>query len=182
MRQLLLPFTENQSLSPDGGPVEASLESYTLPLQRQLLSTASTAGPFQSKRLDLLRAYLVRHFPSFVLQERSQPAGGLQLTLYRIPDGTFYRINVAARFLDGDWLEDVERFLEYHGLRDKVAVSVLSPIVIDRDGIHLPVSPSPQVDGAEQMRTKLQRMVMSRLKEPTGPSSDPQAGAGAHRR
>jgi hypothetical protein len=165
--QLFLPFSEGAPSRYEIHASQAGTDLVALPVSSACLST-TVAPPPPPKRLDCLAAYLRRHFPGFVLQQRTQPAGTVQLSLYRIPDGAFYRINVASRFLEGDWLEELEGFLEYHGLRDKVPASVLAPILIDREGIHVPNPPTPQDDGSELLRSRLKKILGLKGKEPTG--------------
>jgi hypothetical protein len=161
--QLFLPFNEAQPRATGECERETDgLEGDRLPLPRSFC-TALAAPP--CKRLDALRGYLRHRFPGFVLQQRTQPAGTIQLSLYRIPDGAFYRINVTSRFLDGDWLDELEGFLDYHGLCDKVPASVLSPIIIDREGVHVPKPPMPPEEGGDLLRSRLRKILGWKGKE-----------------
>ena len=161
--QLFLPFNEDPPCA--GGqwePETDTVEVDRLPLSRTLCT--ALAAP-SCKRLDALRGYLRGNFPGFVLQQRTQPAGTVQLSLYRIPDGAFYRINVTSRFLEGEWLDELEGFLDYHGLCDKVPASVLSPIIIDREGVHVPKIPMPPEEGGDLLRARLRKILGWKAKE-----------------
>jgi hypothetical protein len=121
-----------------------------------------------ASRLSIIRDYLRRNFPTFVLQQRYFQSGSVQMTLYRVPDGTVYRMTVDGEFLAGDGdVQAIDRFLEAHGVREKLPMSALSPIVLDRDGIHLPASPVPE-ETVCQVRAKLGWMLLDWLIEATG--------------
>src|SRR5919201_2181101 len=131
--QLHLPFSEGQP-NADRKKLgrEESLENFRkgTPLQRDLLSGLETSGP-HAKHLHPVLDYLLRRFPEFVLQQRCHSHGSLQLTLYRIEDGKFYRINLTDRFLEQQLTgAEIATFFESHGLREKLSASALSPIIV----------------------------------------------------
>jgi hypothetical protein len=175
--QLFLPFTERQPLVEPTTPPAHTGESNEgndcrKETQHDLLSDAVIPLPPPSARLGVVREYLRRHFPDFVIQQRSSPSGSAQLTLYRIPDGTLYRMTIESRFLEDDGgMEETERFFEVHGLQQKLPASMLSPILLDRDGIHLPRPPAPPEEAPAQLRSSLGWTLLARFMEATGLSS-----------
>jgi hypothetical protein len=165
--QLRLPFGEGQPVAERRASSEESLESFRIgiPLQRDLLCGLKENVVPRGQRLQMILDYLFRDLPDFVLQHRSHSNGNLQLTLYRIPDGTFYRINVTVRFLDLDLTaEQVVSFLEANGLRTKLSASALSPIVIDTDGILLPDPPAQHEEEKGALWSKLRSTLVFTLK------------------
>jgi hypothetical protein len=165
--QLRLPFSEGQPIAERKLSSEEMLESFRIgiPLQRDLLCGLKEITGQRSQRLQMILDYLLRDLPDFVLQHRAHSNGNLQLTLYRIPDGTFYRINVTASFLDRDLApEQVINFLEANELRQKLSASALSPIVIDADGILLPDLPVQQEEEKGALWAKLRSTLVFTLK------------------
>lgn len=165
--QLHLPFSEGQpNVDRRKMPREESLESFrkgTL-VQRDLLSGLVETGD-QSKRLQTVVDYLLQRFPEFVLQQRCHSKGNLQLTLYRIQDGMFYRINIADRFLDQELTtEDIAKFFEAHGLREKLSASALSPIVVDTTGITVPAPPEQREVEKDDLWGKLRGTLVFTVK------------------
>jgi hypothetical protein len=165
--QLRLPFSEGHPVAERRVSNEELLESFRIgiPLQRDLLCGLKETTEPRSRRLQMILDYLLRDLPDFVLQHRSHSNGNLQLSLYRIPDGTFYRINVTARFLDRDLApEQVISFLEANRLREKLSASALSPIVIDADGILLPELPVQHEEEKGALWSKLRSTLVFTLK------------------
>jgi hypothetical protein len=165
--QLHLPFSEGQPIDRRKILREESLENFRkgTPLQRDLLSGLAQTSPEQSKRLQAVLDYLLQRFPEFVLQRRCYSNSSLQLTLYRIQDGTFYRINVVERFLDQELTsEEMAKFFEMHGLVEKLSASALSPIIIDTTGITVPAPPAPREIEKDDLWGKLRSTLVFTVK------------------
>jgi hypothetical protein len=164
--QLFLPFTEPQPSRDGSNPATLTPEQGSVKRGEQL---SGGGGPGTSaSRLSIIRDYLERNFPTFVLQQRYFQSGSVQITLYRVPDGTIYRMTVDGGYLVGDGdAQEIERFLEAHGIGEKLPMSGLSPILLDRDGLHLPASPVSEEAPCE-VRAKLGRMLLGWFIEATG--------------
>jgi hypothetical protein len=120
--------------------------------------------------LDAVRSYLHRHFPDFVVQQRMQPSGTAQFTLYRIPDGTFYRIHIDPLFLQELWSPtDVDTFLSQQGLRPPLPAAIGGPITVRKDGVHLPRPSIDWHDERAKWRSAFKRkLLVMRVKEASG--------------
>jgi hypothetical protein len=120
--------------------------------------------------LDGVRAYLNRQFPDFVVQQRTHASGAAQFTLYRIPDGTFYRIHIDPVFLQELWSpKDVETFLDQHGLRPPLPAAVGGPILVSKEGVHLPRPSIDWHDERAKWRSAFkQKLLLMRVKEASG--------------
>ena len=146
---------------------QVSIESTPDPLPP---STAAPSPPTPPTPLDGVRSYLHRHFADFVVQLRAHPSGEAQFTLYRIPDGTFYRIHIDPMLLQELWsLQDVEAFLDRHGLRPPLPSAVGGPIRVTKDGVHLPRPSIDWHDERAKWRSAFkQRLLLMRVKEASG--------------
>lgn len=120
--------------------------------------------------LDGVRGYLHRHFPDFVVQQRTHASGAAQFTLYRIPDGTFYRIHVDPMFLQElQSPQDVETFLDLQGLRPPLPAAIGGPILVSKEGIHLPRPSIDWHDERAKWRSAFkQKLLLMRVKEASG--------------
>ena len=168
MSQLFLPFTDPQP-SREGifrhAPVTSGKQGS---VERKYALAGDDRPGASASRLSIIREYLARNFPTFVLQQRYFQSGSVQMTLYRVPDGTIYRITVDEGYLEGHGdAEEIEHFLEAHGVRDKLLVSGLSPILLDRDGVHFPASPILE-EPPGQVRARLGWMLLGWFIETTG--------------
>jgi hypothetical protein len=129
----------------------------------------SQVSPIAAARLECIRDWLQKQFPDFVLQQRWFPSGSAQITLYRVPDGTLYRLTVLERFFELDSRpEDIECSLEAHGLREKLPASVLTPIVLSPEGIEVPIAQSPVQDIPQGTRRGLGWLLFGRLMQAAG--------------
>jgi hypothetical protein len=119
--------------------------------------------------LDAIRSYLRRQFPDFVVQQRTQGTGA-QFTLYRIPDGTFYRIHIDPLFLQElRSPTEVEAFLDQHGLRLPLPSAVGGPITVNKEGVHLPRPSIDWHDERAKWRSAFkQKLLLMRVKEASG--------------
>jgi hypothetical protein len=126
--------------------------------------------PSPPSRIQIIAAYLKRHFPDFALQHTSHSSGALQVTLYRVSDGAYYRIKVSPPFLANDSsAEEVERFLEQHGLRGPLTPPAGGPILVDTTGVSFPKASIQHTDDRVAWRRKLkQTLLVMRVQEATG--------------
>jgi hypothetical protein len=114
--------------------------------------------------------YLKRHFPDFALSESTLPSGELQVTLYRVSDGAYYRFKITAPFLALDSsVSEVEAFFEQQGLRGPLPRPAAGPILVDRNGISFPNASIHEKDERVVWRRKLrQKLLLMRVQEATG--------------
>jgi len=134
------------------------------------ITPAVQLPPSPPSRIQIIADYLKRHFPDFALQHNSHSSGALQVTLYRVSDGAYYRIKVTPPFLANDSsAAEIEQFLEQHGLRGHLTPPAGGPILVDTTGVSFPKASIQQMDDRMAWRRKLkQTLLVMRVQEATG--------------
>jgi hypothetical protein len=126
--------------------------------------------PSHPTRIQIIADYLKRHFPDFALQHSPHPSGALQVTLYRVSDGAYYRIKITAPFLASDSSPtEIETFLEQQGLLGHLPPPPAGPILVDTAGISFPNAAIQEKEEHTVWRWKLrQTLLLMRVQEATG--------------